>query len=900
MSSLPLFQRQGLPTLTLLAALVSLAWTPLPVANDPLVRMPGTQPNQVALESPDRCLNCHSDYDMAAHPLAPPGNGWKGSMMAQAARDPLFWACMTVAAQDSIWAVGRPNATDLCMRCHFPEGWLEGRSSTLNVTAMTASDYDGVHCDFCHRNYNPFYEDTHSGVREGSDWSGYWDETNLSDTPSSAAAAATLAVDRAESAAVKLFNATNFFSAFKPFSPNYLENGSGQFFMLNVNNKRASFADHTARHNVDYSRYHKSKYFCSTCHDVSNPVLANLAFNGTPPGAGGPVLTTESDSAYSYYHVERTFSEFMLSDFALPGGAVGEGPFAPGVFETSQPGNRIASCQDCHMRDVPGHGCDKTDSPLRTGVAATTESVEHPKSAVPMHDLTGGNIWVPWLLASTVAGSPNYDAYNAAQLGQVAAVLTLNLAQGVPLDANALLAGVQRAKDNLEDAARISHMGFDEATGGFQFRVVNQTGHKLISGFPEGRRMFLNIKAYNGASLVAEINPYDAAAGTLKGLPGSASSPPLGATESYNHRLVWEMHPESALTGESESFHFALATSRHKDNRIPPRGFRIAEAPSRMIVPAWGGVEDAGYFSAAEYAGGYDQEAVTLPPSTDTIEVRLYYQTTSREYIEFLRDEINGVNPTLSSPTPSGEPSAYVIQTDPFFTQMKAWGNTIWNLWDHNRNVPGAAPYLMTQATYTVFDGGPLIAGDADYSGAVEMDDASDALSVLLNPAACAYPMASASEDAEHSIADVMLIAQHANAARDGTLLSGWPGGPAAMTKVSGDQAASVSTELPIPLVVQLDSTVSAYCARVDGIEVEWEVVGGTCASLRNEASSEEGAEVGAIVTDNLLRQSQPVRITTGATAGPCQIDGAVRFLDADGSPVGESRVTYTLSLPAI
>jgi hypothetical protein len=72
------------------------AWTPLPVADDPLVRMPGTQPGEATLEGPERCLNCHSGYD----PAIEPGTTWKGSMMAQASRDFLFWACMTVAGQD--------------------------------------------------------------------------------------------------------------------------------------------------------------------------------------------------------------------------------------------------------------------------------------------------------------------------------------------------------------------------------------------------------------------------------------------------------------------------------------------------------------------------------------------------------------------------------------------------------------------------------------------------------------------------------------------------------------------------------------------------------------------------------------------------------------------------------
>jgi hypothetical protein len=128
--------------------------------------MPGTQPSDgVSLEAPNRCLNCHAGYDGAVEP----GFQWQGSMMAQAARDPFFWAAMTVAAQDAIWLLGNPNATDLCLRCHMPAGWLEGRSDPTNAENMSASDFDGVQCDFCHRMYDPFFDDTFAGVRERAD-----------------------------------------------------------------------------------------------------------------------------------------------------------------------------------------------------------------------------------------------------------------------------------------------------------------------------------------------------------------------------------------------------------------------------------------------------------------------------------------------------------------------------------------------------------------------------------------------------------------------------------------------------------------------------------------------------------------------------------------------------------
>ena len=667
------------------------AWVPLSVVDDPLVRMPGTQPGQVSLESPSRCLNCHAGYDSAVEP----GFNWKGSMMAQASRDFLFWSCMTVAAQDTIWAVGTPNATDICERCHFPEGWLEGRSDPTNASLMTGSDYDGVQCDFCHRMYNPFFETTHNGTREGSDWLDYWDETNVSNTPSQPAADQTYAEDLAQSLSILQFNGLKFFTDNSPPAA-YTENGSGQFFVSSTAEKRASFADAAARHQVNYSRYHKSKYFCDTCHDVSNPVLANLGLSDLPDDGSG--LITEQYSAASYLHVERTFSEFMLSAYGQSGGAATNVDFrAQGAPDITW----AAKCQDCHMRDVEGVACNKKGVPVRE-----LESVEHPKSGQPLHDLTGGNAWVSAVLASTVPGSANYDAINDQLLNQGPSVLTMDLTQGEGIDPAALLAGVDRAKQQLLLAATIKNLNYKADTGALSFQVQNNTGHKLISGFPEGRRMFVNIKAYAGGSLIYEVNPYDSAAGTLKGLSynylgqGLPDPQPLAANEIYVSELVYEMNPSSTdLTGEAKTFHFVLGTSRYKDNRIPPKGFDINGAEERISVPVWGGEEIPDYFTTAEYTGGYDAVSLTILDGADNVEVSLYYQTTSREYIEFLRDEINGTGNLTLNGTGAGGDQAYIIQTDPFFAQLKAWGNTIWELWTHNMNWDGAAPFLMTQAT---------------------------------------------------------------------------------------------------------------------------------------------------------------------------------------------------------
>lgn len=119
-------------TLLLLIAIPTLGWDPRPVAGDRNVFLPGSQPGSVALESATRCDNCHGGYNKAVEPA----HNWRGSMMAQAARDPLWLAAVTVANQDSIWALGNPNAGDLCIRCHSPIGWLGGRSDPTNMTRL--------------------------------------------------------------------------------------------------------------------------------------------------------------------------------------------------------------------------------------------------------------------------------------------------------------------------------------------------------------------------------------------------------------------------------------------------------------------------------------------------------------------------------------------------------------------------------------------------------------------------------------------------------------------------------------------------------------------------------------------------------------------------------------------
>ncbi len=84
------------------------------------------------------------------------------------------------------------------------------------------------------------------------------------------------------------------------------------------------------------------------------------------------------------------------------------------------------------------------------------------------------------------------------------------------------------------------------------------------------------------------------------------------------------------------SFHFTLNDTVVKDNRIPPAGFTNAAFASfggAPVDPHFPGPGD-------RYPDGqnWDRAEYPLPPNAHSVAVRLLYQTTSKEYVEFLRD----------------------------------------------------------------------------------------------------------------------------------------------------------------------------------------------------------------------------------------------------------------------
>jgi hypothetical protein len=114
--------------------------------------LPGTQPTEGGIElgKVAQCVLCHSETKNGA---ADPYASWQGTMMGQAARDPVFRAGLAIANQDT------NGIGEFCIRCHAPRGWLAGRSEQADASGLNREDLHGVSCEVCHHLVDPLSDE---------------------------------------------------------------------------------------------------------------------------------------------------------------------------------------------------------------------------------------------------------------------------------------------------------------------------------------------------------------------------------------------------------------------------------------------------------------------------------------------------------------------------------------------------------------------------------------------------------------------------------------------------------------------------------------------------------------------------------------------------------------------
>jgi hypothetical protein len=304
-------------------------------------------------------------------------------------------------------------------------------------------------------------------------------------------------------------------------------------------------------------------------HDtIQDTLQVSSDFCGTCHNVSNPYYAADpnTQSPHEYSPIERTYSEWLLSAFPARG--------------------EDGTCQSCHMRREPGYGCIVEGAPFRNNI--------------PRHDLTGGNTFVPDIL---------FDFW------------------GADVDTSALRRGKERAVATLQSAASLeveTTITGDSIMA--DVRVTNLTGHKLPTGYPEGRRMWLHVlgRDVNGDT-VFQSGRYDfSTADLIQDEQIKIYEAKAGLTGTTAAQFGLEPGP---------SFHFVLNDTFYSDNRIPPEGFSNAAFSTHHAEPV-------GY----SYADGqfWDITTYTLPAHVTTITTVLYYQTASRDYITFLRDENAG------------------------------------------------------------------------------------------------------------------------------------------------------------------------------------------------------------------------------------------------------------------
>ncbi|MCH9681834.1 MAG: cytochrome c family protein [Deltaproteobacteria bacterium] len=488
----------------------------------------------LALQNPitpwHNCSACHrfpNDVKRLDEPNRSPML-WQGSMMANSARDPVFWAGVAIAAQDE------PTETVDCVRCHAPRAFLEGRGGAIAIDELQPDDFGGVSCDLCHR---------------------------MVDDGVTAAGNARYVIDDVAVDGLVPRRGPWTYAPGEPSPPHPWTDD----------------ADHLA-----------SSRMCGTCHDVTTG-RERVGDDGVGLGVG--------------FNEQRTYSEWLGSVYA-------------------QPGDDFRSCQSCHMPAVEDvAGCEMH----------ALNGDTHPQGR--RHDLVGSGRHMMGILQQLYgsAGTQTIpDFHFDDSMERVDQFLTE--AATVQIEAPAMVDVAAGLQDLL-------------------VTVTNESGHKLPTGYSEGRVMWLELTAsYQGQRLWSS--------GEWAPGVGLVDDPQLRRYEAIAERFA-----------DGEQLHLLHNDHWVVDHRIPPRGLLpdLETDPVGGRYPlqpdgTWAHFDEVSY----AFAGRAVEDATPGEPDTLTIEARLLLVVNTPEYVEFLAaaNQTNDAGDRVSELFADyGEPEPLVVAT---------------------------------------------------------------------------------------------------------------------------------------------------------------------------------------------------------------------------------------------
>lgn len=680
----------------LVAAVAGIAYADVPgrIGVRGTVPNPGTQQQELAnitFPSPYNtyefvvtCMACHggSIDQQAGH-----GGNWAGSNMASSARDPVFRA-NEIAVNATIKSLtGKDGAGNMCFRCHSPNGWMSGRfdptlageadGSSMIQSILLSTDSEGIMCEACHRAIgnvtmqradldpadpvwkmmasiddwphaggpyvdqagdatiaagNP-YGDTTLQIMDGMSYNGrysgsvalFFNDQPILDTTGTRGGLYTgqtwgvypqgwqdnLGNDVSGQPAVSPDGSIPLQFEVPIGPPGNPPNYSAQSVSLEhptfaSNGEFASEAD-----------FIQSSEFCGSCHDLTVPVLNH----GMPE--------------------QRTYTEWKYSDF----------------------GTGNVTCQSCHMPRMKHEFEDATPVTLNVDpIIAGWFPYAKPRDNTAFHKFNGSNRDLPEMMKVLY---PEVDL-------EVIGAPTGNDTRVFPGMLSDRRTMWDRARRNTEialldavDVQIASAPTYDAATGKWsvQVKVTNNTGHRIPSGYPDGRRLWLGLEVTDETgAVVYESGFYDGASAQL--FTDSALTPLNRAVEPLidgdnNAVMIYERVTGTCQNGNHCTPSPSLLNDKILfDNRIPPAGFSYNDYRNAGIK-FWnyaGGFVP--YEDLGRYPDGQNFDLVTYTftaPATAILNVRAeaYWETHTREFMEHLK------NNDTSTVRPEGPPSIY-------------------------------------------------------------------------------------------------------------------------------------------------------------------------------------------------------------------------------------------------
>lgn len=679
---------------------------------------PGTQAQELGnitfpapfnvFEFPVTCGACHGgtvDQQVGHY-----GN-WAGSNMASSARDPIFRANAMIINETVRSLTGQDGGANICFRCHSPNGWLSGRfdpamagqgnGSTMIHSILASTDDEGISCETCHRAIGSVEMQEIGGLKPagsatqadvdalqtlvGADpafnmMAGFkdWPHAGLpypnGPQKGDPLGDATLQYNDGMAYGGKYAGSVQVYYSDVPLKDsenrvmytgqtygiyptgytgikNPVPSGMPQFNSVGqeiVYNPDGSVPIHfevpiappsnpdgtpnfsqqaiSLEHPTFKGDFIRSAEFCGSCHDLTIPVLNH----GMPE--------------------QRTYTEWKYSSY----------------------GASNQTCQSCHAGSLKHEYADNAPvtlnaDPTLVGWAPYGKD-RNPNGGTTVHKLAGANRDLPAMMKIL------YPEVDLEIIGAPTGRDTRVFPGLMSSRDNSYDRTIRNTELQLRNALNVEIVKaptYNATTGKWelQVKVTNTSGHRIPTGYPDGRRFWLSLNITDGSgATVYQSGVYDQNSATLKTDAGSTGfTRALGNTIDSGSNAVMVYEKVTATCKKDAAGAYTSCAPSVSllndvvifDNRIPPAGYNKAEYfESGTRFYTYDPATFVPTLDSERFGDGQNYDIVTYTfdaPANAVLNARaeVYWQTHSREHMEHLRTSDN------SNVRPEGPPSIY-------------------------------------------------------------------------------------------------------------------------------------------------------------------------------------------------------------------------------------------------